>query len=157
MRPATLGAKIWRLIGWALFALGLVGLALPVLPTTGFWILAVLALQRSDPELADKIRRWPRVGPAVSDFLDHGVISTRGKLAALGAMGVSALLLAWALPNGPLFWTSLAGLSAGALFVSTRRSRPRPAKPRGPSPSPLKPEPPQAEPPHAAPPEPRRD
>ncbi|MEO1331506.1 MAG: DUF454 family protein [Pseudomonadota bacterium] len=120
-----IGRSFWRLVGWALFALGLLGLVLPVLPTTVFWILAVIAVQKADPDLAAKIRAWPGVGPAVSDFLDHGVISTRGKLIALTAMAASGGLLALTLANGPLLWSALAGLSAAALFVSTRRGRRR--------------------------------
>lgn len=123
--PMSRAAKtLWRLLGWALFAIGLVGLVTPVLPTVGFWILAVLVLQRADPALARRIRNHPKVGPSVSLFLDHGVIAPRGKLAALTAMGASAALLAALLTPGVALFLALGGIAVGALFVATRPTRP---------------------------------
>ena len=94
-RRLAAGAKLfWRLIGWSLFSLGLLGLVIPLFPTTVFWILAALALQRSDPAFAERIRGWPKIGPEVANFLDFGVVSAIGKLAALFAIGASAALTA---------------------------------------------------------------
>lgn len=118
--------RCWRAIGWGLFGLGLVGMALPLLPTTIFWILAVLAFERSDPRMAAKIRAWPGVGPAIADFLDHGVIARRGKLASLLALGVAAALLFLTLdPHWP-FFIAIGVMSAVAAFIASRRERPPP-------------------------------
>ncbi len=115
----------WRCVGWTLFAIGFIGLFVPLLPTTIFWILAVLALAESDPTLAARIRAWPRVGPAVSNYLDHGVIAPSGKLAACAGIGVSALVLLLVLELGFGLYAALALLLAVALFILTRPSRPR--------------------------------
>lgn len=117
------GRAFWRAVGAGLFGLGLLGIALPLLPTTIFWILAVLAVRRSDPELAERIRAWPTIGKTVSDFLDHGVIAPRGKTAALTAMAVSAGLLLWRLETGPILLVALAGLAAAAAYVASRPGR----------------------------------
>lgn len=121
---------LWRILGWFLFALGLAGLVLPLFPTTIFWILAALALQRSDPAFAERIRSWPQVGPAVADYLDHGVISPRGKLAALAALAASSALIAATAPNPLIIGVALGALGAVALYVATRPSRPGHPAPR---------------------------
>lgn len=114
---------IWRATGFALFGIGCVGLVLPLLPTTIFWILAALAFRKSHPEMAARIRAWPGVGPAISDFLDHGVVSPAGKRASLIAMALSAGLLALIGVDGLALGLSLACLAAAAIYVATRPSR----------------------------------
>lgn len=118
------GAKLfWRMIGWFLFLFGLAGLVIPLFPTTIFWILAALALQRSDPAFAERIRGWPQVGPAVANFLDHGVISAKGKLAAGITMGASAALTTALVDDRVVVGAALGALGAVALYVATRPSR----------------------------------
>lgn len=115
----------WRLIGLAFFGLGLIGAVLPVLPTTGFWILALLALGKSDPALTERIRRWPGFGPAAAAFVDHGVISRRSKGVAIAGMSVSAALLALLAPFGWGVGLGLGGILIGAAFVLSRPEAPR--------------------------------
>lgn len=115
---------LWLAFGWVMFGVGFVGVFLPILPTTGFWILAALAFERSNPAIAKRIRNWPRFGRAVSLFLDHGVISRRGKAAALGAMMLSAVLIIL-LTEGVALWGGLGGIAIGALYVATRPSQPK--------------------------------
>jgi uncharacterized membrane protein YbaN (DUF454 family) len=93
----------WLLVGgWLLFALGLIGIALPLLPTTVFWIGAVWCWSRSAPRLTNRILSHPRFGQPVSLFIKHGQISRSGKWMALGGMAISyALLQLLSRPN----WT----------------------------------------------------
>src|SRR3546814_18506880 len=72
--------------------LGLVGVVLPVLPTTIFWIIAAACFAKSCPAMARKIYAWPGVGPAVEAFLSHGVIARRAKIGAGIGKGVAAVL-----------------------------------------------------------------
>ncbi len=115
---------LWLLGGWFFFAIGFIGMFLPVLPTTGFWILAAIAFERSHPKFAKRIRNWPHVGRGVSDYIDHGVISRRGKAAALTGMVFAAALIVL-FTTGVAFWFGLGGLLIGALYVASRPSKPR--------------------------------
>lgn len=105
--------------GHGLFALGLVGAFVPVLPTTVFWILAAFCFVRSQPALAERIFRTPGMGPAVERFCVRGEISRAGKLAALAGMSLGACA-ALALPPAARIglWCVLA---VSAVYVATRR------------------------------------
>jgi uncharacterized membrane protein YbaN (DUF454 family) len=97
-----------------------VGLFLPGLPTTVFWLAAAWCFARSRPELRDRLYAHPRIGPILSDFLDHGVATRSVKRAAVVGMGLA--LAAGALLLGPgleLLATALV-LSAAAVWVVTR-------------------------------------
>jgi hypothetical protein len=86
--------RIWLLAGgWLLFALGGVGIALPVLPTTVFWIGAIWCWSRSAPHLTRRILSHPRFGRPVYLFIEHGAMTRQGKWTALGGMSLGFALL----------------------------------------------------------------
>ncbi|MEL6278465.1 MAG: YbaN family protein [Pseudomonadota bacterium] len=118
------GRVFWRWIGAGLFSLGLIGTVVPVLPTALFWILALLALQKSDPVLSNRIRGWPAIGQVVADFVDHGTIGPKAKFAAFMGMSLSAMLLAIVVGPGWILYAALFGIGLGAVYVLTRPSRP---------------------------------
>jgi hypothetical protein len=111
----------WRILGMISFAIGAIGLALPVWPTTIFWIVAALAFTRSNPAWAQWIYRRPSIGQPIRDFAETGRIGMRSKLAALSGMALAAagmIFLFWRMP-----WTmagSLGFLTVGAVFVISR-------------------------------------
>lgn len=116
------------LVRWALlsfggfnFALGAVGLILPVLPTTVFWIVAIGCFSRASPRLAARLVAHPRFGRPFADWLACGAIDRRGKVFAIGGMGVSLLSAALLLePAGWLLGT-LGGAWLGAsAYLATR-------------------------------------
>ena len=62
----TLKTHLLRLAGLAFFAIGFVGMPLPLLPTTIFWILAAACFAKSAPDLYQRILTWPGIGTAIS-------------------------------------------------------------------------------------------
>lgn len=113
----------WLTLGWACVGLGLVGVALPLLPTTVFMLAAAGCFARSSPALADWLHAHPRFGPPLADWRAHGVIRPAAKRAAVATMAAS-LLAPLALGAAP--WVTAvqgAALAAVAAFILTRPSR----------------------------------
>jgi uncharacterized protein len=77
---------IFFAIGWLSVGLAVLGVILPVLPTTPFLLVAVWAFSKSSPALAARIRNDRRFGPMISDWQDHGRIPIFGKIAAVVMM-----------------------------------------------------------------------
>lgn len=81
----------FRSVGLMSFALGAVGLVLPLLPTTPFLILAAFCFARSSPALEQRILHHPKFGPHIRAWRQNGSISRKGKTAAIVALAVSAV------------------------------------------------------------------
>jgi len=75
--------RVYRSLGVFFFALGSIGIGVPLLPTVIFWILAAIFFARSDPELRDRIFNHPKFGPTVRDYLEAGALSLRAKVFAV--------------------------------------------------------------------------
>ena len=73
-------SEIGRRVGLFFFALGTLGIGVPLLPTVPFWILAAICFARSDPALQRKIYDHPRFGTTVRQFVENRVLSRRAKL-----------------------------------------------------------------------------
>lgn len=76
--------------GWLCVALGMLGVIMPLFPTTPFLLVAVWAFSRSSPELAERIRCHRIVGPYIRDWEEAGVIPVKAK--ALAVVMMSAML-----------------------------------------------------------------
>jgi uncharacterized protein len=108
-------------LGWLCVALGVLGIILPILPTTPFLLLAVAAFSRSSPELAARLRNHPVAGPYIRAWQDHGVIPPKAKTLAIVMMTAMGIYLAGfsTLPG----WAALGGcilLVAVAAYILTR-------------------------------------
>lgn len=90
---------LYLIAGLVCIGLGVVGIALPVLPTVPFFLLAAFCFARSRPEWAQRLYDHPRYGPAMRQWRDRRAISRRAKLAAVGTMaagaGVTWLTIGW--------------------------------------------------------------
>ncbi len=112
---------VWRLAGGVTFALGAIFVFVPLLPTTGFWIIAAICFLKSDPAFAEWIYQRPRIGPEIRAFVERGVMSKRGKAAALTGMAIGGAIMSALLWRRPLILGGgLALLGLGAVFVMTR-------------------------------------
>ena len=80
-------------LGWLCFGLGTLGMFVPLLPTTIFWILAVWLWSSGSEKLRRKILDHPRYGKVIDDFFQHGLVPRRAKIAASVSMLVSYLIV----------------------------------------------------------------
>jgi uncharacterized membrane protein YbaN (DUF454 family) len=79
------------LTGWLAVALGLLGIVLPLLPTTPFALLAAACLTRSSPRGHRWLLATRLLGPALADWQAGRGVPLRARLVAL------ALLWPWIL------------------------------------------------------------
>ncbi len=110
----------WLVGGFLSLAAGIVGIVLPLLPTTPFLLLAAFCFARGSQRLHDWLVHHPRLGPPIRDWQRHGAISRRAKWMAMVA--IVAVLMASFL-FGVATHTiviQLVVLSAVSLFILTR-------------------------------------
>ncbi len=79
----------YLITGFVSLGLGVVGVFLPVLPTTPFIILAAFCFSRSSERWHKWLLNNQEFGPALSDWERYGVIRLRAKLLASVLIAVS--------------------------------------------------------------------
>jgi uncharacterized membrane protein YbaN (DUF454 family) len=115
--PRRLPLIRWLYFSLALLclALGVVGIFLPVLPTTPFILLSAWAAARSSPRLLGWLENHTAFGPMIRDWRRGGVVRRRAKWAATLVMGASALYLLLAVR--PLWASGLAIFCMAAVLL----------------------------------------
>ena len=111
-------------LGYVSLALGVIGIFLPVLPTTPFVLLAAWCFARSNPVLADRLYNHPRFGALLTAWRDERAIPLRAKLSALTALAVSYGLILW-LADTRLVPVILAAIMGSVAVYIATRPRPR--------------------------------
>ncbi|MBC7139598.1 MAG: YbaN family protein [Defluviimonas sp.] len=113
---------LWATLGWMALACGLVGAALPVIPTVPFVLLAAFAFARSSERVHNWLVTHPVFGPPITDWRERGAISLTGKWWATVSFAVSIGLGIWLrLPHYALGAQTLA-LACSAAFIWSRPS-----------------------------------
>ncbi|SES97731.1 YbaN family protein [Paracoccus homiensis] len=82
----------WYLLGCVALACGIIGIALPVVPTVPFLLVAAWAFAKSSPRLQHKILSHPTYGPPVRAWQERGAIGRVAKIWAVGAMTAGVTL-----------------------------------------------------------------
>lgn len=73
---------IFLSIAWISILLGIIGIFLPILPTTPFLILAGFFFSKSSQKLHKKLLNHPFLGKYVRDWEEFGVIKLKAKITA---------------------------------------------------------------------------
>lgn len=89
---AGLKKTLWLIAGLLCLGLGLIGVVLPILPTTPFMLLAAFFFAKSSKRLHNWLVTHRQFGPSIKNWHQYGAISKRAKIAAISTMIVVLLL-----------------------------------------------------------------
>jgi hypothetical protein len=73
-------------IGFLALGLGIVGMALPVLPTTPFLLLAGSMFMRSSDRWSDWLFNHRVFGPTIQNYLEHKAVAKQSKVLAMALL-----------------------------------------------------------------------
>lgn len=109
--PSGVVRVLWVSAGLGCVAVGGVGIVVPGLPTTVFFIGAAACFTRSSPRLEAWVLGLPKIGPAVSDYRAGLGMPRRAKVLAISMVVVFVSLSAWMLDS----WLARGGLLLAAV------------------------------------------
>ncbi|MBV2131400.1 YbaN family protein [Pseudomonas sp. MAP12] len=113
-------------IGWISVALGVIGIFLPVLPTTPFLLLAAACFVRSSRRVYVWLVTHPRLGPWIRDYLDGQGIPLKAKVYAIGLMWASILLSCYLVPLLPARLFMLTSAVLVSFYILRQKTLGRP-------------------------------
>ena len=108
---------LWLAGGCASVVLGTIGIVVPGLPTTGFFVLAASCFARSSPRFEAWVLGLPGIGPAVRDYRDGLGMARRAKVLAVSSIVIAVGLSAGLALDGVARIVVLAVGAVGVWFV----------------------------------------
>ena len=89
-------------LGILALALGILGIFLPLLPTTPFLLLAASLFFRSSPKLYDRLLNHKQLGPYIRQFREQRAIPLRGKILSISMVWITLSYCAFTV--SPIWW-----------------------------------------------------
>lgn len=115
---------VFLTLGWLCLFLGVIGIFLPVLPTTPFALLAAYFFSKSSQRLHQWLLQQKHLGPLIRNWEDYGVIRTRAKVLATVTMVVLFSYTNLFVPVSLLIKILINAIAVGVLiFIWTRPSQ----------------------------------
>lgn len=103
-------------LGTLFVALGVLGIFLPMLPTTPFLLLAAACYARSSRRIFNWLLNHPHFGPLIREWREHRAMPCRAKRTALVLIALSfAISIACFVPGWP---ARLAMAAAGLVLMA---------------------------------------
>lgn len=114
----------WLTLGIVALVLGVIGIFLPLLPTTPFLLLAAVGFSRSSPRFHRWLVTHPVLGPPILAWERERAIGRRAKWAATVAIAMTPVVT---LLFRPPWWAMAAqfAILAGVLLFIWTRNEPR--------------------------------
>lgn len=107
---------LYYVLGMVFLGIGVVGVFLPIIPSTGPLLLSAYLLARSSTRMHRWLTEHPRFGRFVRDFHDGRGIPRRTKVVATVAMAASfGYTIGWVLPH-PVAKVLMAAVAVWAIW-----------------------------------------
>src|SRR5687768_15754936 len=116
-------AWFWWLLAYVSLGVGLIGIAVPGLPTVPFVLLAAFAAARGSQRLRDWMLAHRQFGPMIRDWEAQGAVSRRAKRLATLMMAACAVLM---FLTAPKLWMAAMGTAIMAITAAWLWRRPEP-------------------------------
>lgn len=116
---------VWLWAGFISLGTGVVGIVLPLLPTTPFVLLAAFCFSRGSERCEQWLLTHHRFGPLVQDWRTQRAVPLRAKQLAITMMALSSVAAWWMLPPH-LRWipgTCCTGVAVWLWRLPTRKTR----------------------------------
>lgn len=114
-----LAHPFWLGAGIVSFACGTIGIALPIVPTVPFYLLAAFCFARSNQRWEQWLLDHKVWGPPIRRWRDRRAISRNAKVSAIIAMAAGAVVT-WFTLGWPWAGISLAILAICGTWIWTR-------------------------------------
>jgi len=111
---------ILKLIGGISLALGVIGMFLPLLPSTCFIIMSTWAFSKSSPKFHHWLYYQSPFSKSIQDWQQHRMVPRKAKIIATLSLLTSFVITALMIPNPILLLVLAAGMSALLVFLITR-------------------------------------
>jgi uncharacterized protein len=111
---------VWLLVAGVSFAVGILALFIPGIPTTEFILLAAFAASKSSPRFHGWLCRHPLFGPMIRNWQSGACVSRRTKLGASLSMSVCLVVMAFVVPYRWVVVLAALGMAAGAFWLWRR-------------------------------------
>ncbi|WP_102522671.1 YbaN family protein [Vibrio tapetis] len=92
------------MIGCLALLLGIIGIPLPVLPTTPFLLLASACFMRGSPKFHHWLHSHPSFGPILTNWHQHGAVTKAVKHRAYWFIAIS---FSFSIVLAPLYWVKI--------------------------------------------------
>lgn len=106
--------SFFLVIGFMSLGIGMLGMFLPVLPTTPFLLLASALFLRGSDKWANWLYNHKIFGTPVRNYMEHKSVDKRSKIAAMALLWTTILITVWIVD---MIWLKII-LSAIATAVS---------------------------------------
>jgi len=111
-------------LGLIAVLLGLIGIALPLLPTTPFMLLAAYCFSRSSPYLHNKLLSNKVVGPIIVDWEAAGIIRLKTKwVASITMLALVSYPLIFKIQSNAIKLMVIAVIISVLCFIWSRPSK----------------------------------
>lgn len=127
---SPINRAIWVTLAALCFAIGIVGIFLPLLPATDFMLLAVICASKGSKRFERWIRRNRFAGPLIRAWEEERAIPLLAKIVSIAMMFFSAWVIWIHAGFNWVFWMLMGVLVIVGIFVATRplpSGRPRPS------------------------------
>ncbi len=108
-------------VGFIATALGIIGLFLPLMPTTCLLIVAVWAFSKSNPALSQRILQHPKFGPVIENWMTNKSINRKAKCTiSLSIVVGFTITLLISTPSLTISAFLISGMLMLLLYINTR-------------------------------------